>query len=74
MLVVSKISDELSLPPSESSNIEKHIVHRVFEKYLFKFCDLGFCVSVLNVDFVRNIIMRETADVVAEIVVELMFI
>ena len=74
MFVVHKVSDELLAPPEESQNLEKHIVHQVFQKYLFKFSELGYCVSIINVDFLSNVIMRETANILVEILIEAMFI
>lgn len=74
MFVVHKISDELLAPPEESNNLEKYIVHQVFHKYLFKLCELGYCVSIINVDFLRNVIMRETASIMVEVLIEGTFI
>lgn len=74
MLVVHKLLEEVYIPPEETDRIEENTLKRVLQKYLMKGNQLGLCVAVKNITYKDNIVLRESAEVLVELVLELLFL
>ncbi len=77
MFFLTKLETSIIIPAEEYTHgPNKSIKYGVFKKYLYKIVSSigGVCVKIKSIEAVDNVILRKTADMKVDLVVELVML